>query len=615
MNNNLLPAYSVFKVLADEHTSIKDVLKSFLATFFIKEFKKKSFLINDFSKKFNSFYGFNIPNAVLKNVLIDKFSCKIGKGGWYSIDVSKIENEKTFVLEDYKNGTEELINNFLNYAKAFKNIDLEKIKNDFIDNFSTNIESLVSKEIIASYIIKIQNSNSELKNLIDDLNYGSIIYRGITMDLPEINTWDDELTIYLNTDILFDINGFNGEVYHKSINEFLDLVKEINKNKEYIHLRYFNITRREINRFFSAAEKILCNKNQLSESEGMTHLLNKCASISDIAENKGLFFAKLKEEKILYDEDNRIDLLNKESIYDEEEKELYIDKNFNFFNFTDEFLIKIEELRDGIKAKNLNKAKYVFLTRTDEILRKSKEKTNISQDIGLSPTLEYMITTLWFQLNKGFGLTNLHSLDIVLRSKKIYAGIVADEQKNKIQEAQIAYKEKKLTKEQAYEVIATFKQFSSKPENITPDTVNRTEELNDKTLNEILESNEIKKQKMEESVQTLTRERDVANDKILTISKDAELGRKVRCVINFLERIIKGIQLLSKFIIFHILIPLVFVLIFALVLTFVKKESFDLAFILSNWISLAGSFFITEFCTWIKKIYHKIKNHFVSQKK
>lgn len=605
MNNNLLPAYSVFKVLADEHTSIKDVLKSFLATFFIKEFKKKSFLINDFSKKFNSFYGFNIPNAVLKNVLIDKFSCKIGKGGWYSIDNSIIENVKTFTLEDYKNSTEELINDFLNYAKSFKSINLEKVKNDFIDNFSTNIESLESKEIIASYIIKIQNSNSELKNLIDDLNYGSIIYRGITMDLPEINTRYDELTIYFNTDILFDINGFNGEVYYKSINEFLDLVKEINRRKEYIHLRYFNITRREINRFFSAAEKILCNKNQLSETEGMTYLLNKCASCSDIAENKGLFFAKLKEEKILYDEDNKIDLLNKESIYEEDEKEAYIDKNFNFFNFTDEFLIKIEELRNGTKAKSLNKAKCAFLTRTDEILRKSKEKTNITQDIGLSPTLEYMITTLWFQLNKGFGLTNLHSLDIVLRSKKIYAGIVADEQKNKIQEAQIAYKKKQLTRDQAYEVIATFKQFSSKPENITSDTVNLAEELNDKTLNEILESNEIKKQKMEDNIITLTEERDKANSRIQSISGDAELGKKVRIFIESLKMIGRNIIKTLRFVGVHVIIPLIVVLIFAFILKRIKKEDLDWSFIFSNWISLTGVFVITEFCTWIKKIFHK----------
>lgn len=605
MNNNLLPAYSVFKVLADEHTSIKDVLKSFIATFFIKEFKKKSFLINDFSKRFNSFYGFNIPNAVLKNVLVDKFSCKIGKGGWYSIDESKIENEKTFVLEDYKNNTEKLLNDFLNYAKSFKHIDLERIKKDFIDNFTTNIENLDSKEIISSYIIKIQNSNSELKNLIDDLNYGSIIYRGITMDLPEIKTWNDELTIYLNTDILFDINGFNGEVYYKSINEFLDLVKEINRNKEYIHLRYFNITIREIDRFFSAAEKILCNKNQLSESEGMTYLLNKCVSISDIAENKGLFLAKLKEEKILYDEDNKIDLLNKESIYDEEERESYIDKNFNFFNFTDEFLIKIEELRGGLKAKNLNKAQYVFLTRTDEILRKSKEKTNISQDIGLSPTLEYMITTFWFQLNKGFGLSALHSLDIVLRSKKIYAGIVADEQKSKIQEAQIAYKEKKLTKDQAYEVIATFKQFSSKPENITSDTVNRAEELNDKTLNEILESNEIKKQKMEDNIITLTEERDKANSRIQAISEDAELGKKIRLFIEKLRMIGRNIIKTLRFVGVHVIIPLIVVLIFAFILKRIKKEDLDWSFIFSNWISLTGVFVITEFCTWIKKIFHK----------
>ena len=602
MSRNLLPAYSVFRVLANTVKSTKDVLKSFIATFYVQKFKKKTFLINDFASQFNSFYGFCIPNAVIKNVLVEKFDCHIGKGGWYTMNAGKIKDEDIFALDDYKTTTDELIDDFLKYASRC-GADSITIRDDFINYFNGTIVKKESNRVISAYIIKIQNSNSSLKELIDDLNYGSIIYRGITMDLPEISSWSNELTIYLNTDILFDMNGINGEAYKKSIEEFLELVKEVNAKKNCIHLRYFSVTRTEVNRFFSAAKKILCNKTIFSQSNGMTFILNKCTDVSDVLEKQGLFYARLKKYGILCDETNRVTRIDETDIEKREEQENYINKNFAFLNFSDDFLDKIEELRNGITTKAIDKTRFIFLTRTDEILKKSKERTNITNAIGLSPTPEYMVTALWFHLNKGFGLTDLHSLDIVLRSKKIYAGIVADEQKKKIMEAQSDFMKKALTKEQTFEVIAALKQFSSKPEDITSETIDWAEELNDKTANQILESNEIERQKNQDVINLLKKQRDEANRKIQDNSKYTEFGEKAYRYLECLKKIGRTAYKVLVFFLMHIALPAAVVFAFAFVLKTIKKDELDWSFVFSNWISLGGTFLIAELFTWMRRIF------------
>ena len=81
MNNNLLPAYVVFRVLGNQKTSIKEVLISFMTSFIKNDFQRNTFLINDFTPKFNSYYGFNIPSTVIKNVLSENRQITLSKGG------------------------------------------------------------------------------------------------------------------------------------------------------------------------------------------------------------------------------------------------------------------------------------------------------------------------------------------------------------------------------------------------------------------------------------------------------------------------------------------------------------------------------------------------------
>lgn len=626
MSNNLLPAYAVFRVLANKKTSMKELLLSFISSFIKKEFRRNTFLINTFTPKFNEYYGFKIPPIVIKNVLAENQNITISKGGWYKIDESLINQDDVIELESHKTDIDFLISDFITFAKSEGYSSEKKLIQDFITYFNGSENSNNSSTLISKYIIETQKKNPKFKQLIDDLNYGSIIYRGITMDLSEINSWNKELVIYLNTDILFDIFGLNGESYQQSIYEFLNLVKEINKKTEYIKLKITNITIREINRFFYAAEKILCNKNQFSQSEGMDNLLRRCNEFVDIAEQRGLFFADLKKNDIEIDEINKISILNESSIYEEAEKENYINKNFSFFNFTDDYLDFIEKLRCGHVSKKLSDSKFIFLTRTEDIISKSKEKSNVTGGVRLAPTLEYLVTTLWFNLNKGFGVSELQSLDIVLKSKKIYAGVIADEKMKMIQEAKDEFEKKNLTEEQAYEVIASFKEVSSKPEDITVETIEEIDGLSNKSVNQILESNEIQRQKKQKAINRLTESNKINKEKLLqteekleasnkkieeltnTINENqaaVELGKKIQSFI----KVLKKVGFIISWIIIHILLPIGLTIGLAFILKCIKKENkLDWSFIFSNWISLLCTFVFTEFLTWINRIIKKVNN-------
>lgn len=627
MKRNLLPAYVVFKVLANETTSIKEVLLAFITSFIKNEYKTNTFLINNFAPKFNEYYGFKIPTTVIKSVLSENQKIQLSRGGWYKLDEGLIDESKTYDLDDYKPEIELLLNDFLSYANKLGTFDKEKLLSSFLAYFSDSINqenNCNNNTLISRYIIEIQQTNSQLKKLIDNLNYGSIIYNGITMDLTEIQSWDKKLVIYLNTDILFDIFGLNGTCYQESALEFLSLVHEVNQKTEWIQLKYLNLTKKEIHRFFYAAGKVFISKNQLSQSEGMDNLLSRCKEYADFAEQEGLFFAELKKHNINYDNENKIEIMN-EAIFDEDQKDSYIDKNFTFFDFTDDYLNFIEELRNGYVTKKLSEAKYIFLTRTDRILSKSKEKNNITEGVRLAPSIEYVITSLWFKLNKGFGISKIQSLDIVLKSKKIYAGIVADEKMKKIQEAQNAFNVQKLSPEQAYEIIASFKRIPSKPEDISLESVETFNGLNNKTLNQVLESKEIERQKNNEIIEKLANKStkqeleltkkdkliydstckvESLENQLLQNKDDIELGKKVRKIIN----VIKCIGKIILWILLHVGIPVIFVLLLALFLKFInKEEKIDIAFILSNWISLSCTFCFTELLTWIKTIVNFLK--------
>ena len=73
---------------------------------------------------------------------------------------------------------------------------------------------------------------------MDDISAGLIIYTVITSELDpsKVGSWKYEMTLYLDMEILFHIVGYNGEFFKKQADDFLSLIREINRKDKIIKL-------------------------------------------------------------------------------------------------------------------------------------------------------------------------------------------------------------------------------------------------------------------------------------------------------------------------------------------------------------------------------------------
>lgn len=110
--------------------------------------------------------------------------------------------------------------------------------------------------------------------------------------------WKTQLTIYLDTEHLFNLGGLNDSLYEKIFNEFYTLIQDINSSSKtnLISLKYFEETQDEIDEYFDIAESIILQgKKQLNPSKvAMINILNGCKDISDVLRKKSLFQTKIQ---------------------------------------------------------------------------------------------------------------------------------------------------------------------------------------------------------------------------------------------------------------------------------------------------------------------------------
>ena len=96
--------------------------------------------------------------------------------------------------------------------------------------------------------------------------------------------------MFLDTEVLFNIAGYNGALYKRTSEDFLGPVEKANIKKKRIELRYFTEIDDEIKRFFNSAERIIEGHGDLIRSTAMDSILNGCESVSDVRKKRGRFF-------------------------------------------------------------------------------------------------------------------------------------------------------------------------------------------------------------------------------------------------------------------------------------------------------------------------------------
>ena len=123
-----------------------------------------------------------------------------------------------------------------NSLKKIKLKGLGKDENGTTGYLSSGNKLMIGKNLISeqSTVIIIQDEYFNLFSRLGIEVHGIIGYDIFKNYALEIDYPNQKITFYLDTEILFNMAGYNGELYQNIFNEFYSLIKEINiktKNK------------------------------------------------------------------------------------------------------------------------------------------------------------------------------------------------------------------------------------------------------------------------------------------------------------------------------------------------------------------------------------------------
>ncbi len=486
-NTKLLPSYVVFKCLAESKKNEYDMLNHFILVY-LKQNNLYKFTIVQLQKQINEYYGFNLPVSLIKQsikgisgIRVDKIHYSIKSEILNSVSLIEYNSDEKldFIYAELKKYIENKI------QRSLSENDFEQLKQDLLNFYNGGMESSTNIQYIPQFIIQNQY-NKDIISVLDDIEQGCLIYKGITSDISPQNqqensslVWTSSLDLYLNTDVLFDMRGYNGTLYQSYALDFIKLIDEINQKHKYINLKFFRITKSEIDRFFAAAKYVYVNK-QVRTNDAMEYILDPVKNVTDIEEERTLFYSMLEKYNIEVDYETSIKTKKDDDYLYEEIGIQYEDAKYGYqayeqsknvyTEYTNDYYLLISKLRDEQTTKFLREAKSIFIARKGEILQFAHDKV-IGKNIPFALSVEYLTTSFWFILNKGFGECDKpKSFDVINRSKMIYSSFISDEKQKKITEVQENYKEKGWSDEDAYKVIISLKKIPSKPENVDPST-------------------------------------------------------------------------------------------------------------------------------------------------
>lgn len=492
-----ISAFATFKDFADKETSLFHVLDLFMA--YTADVNRRKLLSADemVDLLFNEF-EFKIYPAVVKKIL--------RKSQYFiRLDKNYQRNDKILAEGFCENIKEEectesiLIQEMISFVE---NETLEKLTEEESQKLAHDfclylLDKTISDTNYFGLISKFLLSKGEDKKTIQTLNKikaGMVLYNGITYesDDPNTSSWSEKITLILNTDVLFSIAGYNGELCQRCGDDFLELVKFANRGNEesLIRLRYLEMTMDEIINYFDKAKDIVKGRSvRVPNATAMKNIVEKCKSPSDVAIEFGRFKDLLSELTIEsqpchYSFDSlkdtnfnieRIDALSEVS--PENENEAFKDW---------ELLNRISFLRNCRFAYTKDKAIYTLITDKRSILNYSNLVRQDKQ-IGLADDLESYVSYLWFKLNKRIQHKELpSSFNIILKTQQLLASTLGDKILDIYEETKAKFDRGEIDQQSVERSIVALNQYAKMAESITSDNAEKVwDSVNNLTISNI----------------------------------------------------------------------------------------------------------------------------------
>jgi len=233
----LLASLSVFRELYDSKKDVYGIISEFLREIIIAK-AKHQFNLSEITQLLNAYYDFTLPEAVIKTSL-DQLDFLEKSKGFYIVNNfaglknTNINEKQTEILKSNSS----LINKLLSFIeeegkKELNGREKEKVVDSFCSFLLDDSNSQDYFKYISAFVIKYR-TDSDFAKQLSIIKEGVILYSGIkySSNLIDIGSWDTYLTIFIDTEVLFNFAGYDGVLYKTLFIDFLSFVNEINQKK------------------------------------------------------------------------------------------------------------------------------------------------------------------------------------------------------------------------------------------------------------------------------------------------------------------------------------------------------------------------------------------------
>lgn len=540
-STSILASFVTLKSLTETKTyqSSYQLLSEFIEYIIIED-SVYNFSAIEMKNKLKEFFGFDIPEAVIKTATKSlSYVTKVKTA--FQVNHSHIDEmrNKIKILNEAKLSAERNSSNILSMLQRYieeqspgEIIDQNALEHDFISFLVADQQSYNGKytRLIGAFIISHEN-DIKLQECLNDIREGSILYIGINYNINETGSIIKPLTLFLDTEVLFSLMGYNGTIYEQLAKDFYEQVKNANSKERKIHLRYFSDVKKEIDDFFSAATMIVEGKKMPSEKAAMKFITNGCKTAADVKIKQADFYHKLQlayniiedQKTDYYAEANNLN--NLESL-ENNEQELDAWK----------FISHINKLRKG-KVFNTNlDSEYLFVTNTNDVLRVSREQVEcLKRTEARSSVNDYAVSVdwatniLWFKLGNGFGRKEYPAnINTVLKAKVVLASNIAHDISKVYNETKKQYEQGKITVEQVAARITALRKQTVLPEELSNENIDEKMEVSSDYVARFEEEVRLNREKLEQKDEEL-----LQKDKI--IEEQSVQNREMKEKISFFE--------------------------------------------------------------------------------
>ena len=514
----ILASYVTYKELSSRgnYKSPYQILAEFIK-YIIYEKKLYAFSIGEIKSRVENEFEFYLPDAVLKSALKKIDFVTYDTTGNYCVNVEKVRVNGE--LKKYRNLAENTEISILEQLISFveeKNYKLNnREKKELMRAFGSYLidESNGNKyqEEISSFIIK-KSDDKKITEYLNSVREGVILYTGVNYNIDEIGSLKKDLTLYLDMEVLFDIYGYNGEVFQGLALDLFKLARDANSKEKRIRLRYFEETKTEIDLFFAKAEEIVKGKVLLKDNVAMKAITNGCQDVSDISDRKADFYTKLRYSYGIIQDDRdsyyyKSDITaNLEWTFSEEEKK---DQEVQF---AVKMISHKNKLRNNKPFYEYTESEAIFITETRKIQEYSRKMVDLISNeidsgkkmVGYAISMGMITNILWYKLSKGFGNNDFpQNINSVLKAKIVLSNLISQNVSKKFDECKKAYQKGELDEQQLAARLLALREKAVKPEDINTDNLEDSLNFDSKHIERFEAERELHKAQLRQNKEQL----------------------------------------------------------------------------------------------------------------